>query len=161
MIRSHHIIIPLLYAAVALALSSCESEKMTTVSSQEEQISKWVTNTYADFDVVYYEHCVRVVLQSGAPDILVGSGDHVRAFIEGYIFNNGPGAKFCSDTLDFEAGRGNLVRGLDDGVIGAGRKEVSYVVFSTKYGYYDEIVGVVPAMSPLIFKVEILDIDGK
>ncbi len=161
MIRSRHIVLPLLFAALILALPSCESEKMTTVTSQEDQISKWVTNTYADFDKVYYDHCVRIVLQNGEPDVIVGSGDLVRAFIEGYIFNNGPGAEFCSDTLDFEAGRGNLIRGLDDGVIGAGKKEVSYVVFSTKYGYYDEIVGVVPAMSPLIFKVEILDIDGK
>ena len=55
-------------------------------------------------------------------------------------------------------GKGKLLKGLDSGLIGVQAGETCVILFSAKYGYYDETVGVVPAMSPLLFTVTVNDI---
>lgn len=146
-------------AASAVLLSvSCESEKMATVSSQEAAIDNYVKNSLKDCPVYYYDSGLRVVTVEGDPHTIVAAGDQVTAGIEGHIFSNGPGAVFVSDTLNFTAGSGQFMKGLDDGFIGAAKGEVSYVILTAKYGFYDDIVGIVPPMSPLLYKIEIFDI---
>lgn len=143
--------------SVAL-LVSCESEKMATVSSQEAAIDNYVKGSLKDCPVFYYDSGLRAVTVEGDSHTVIAPGDQVTAGIEGHIFSNGPGAVFVSDTLNFTAGTGRFMKGLDNGFIGAARGEVSYVILTTQYGFYDEIVGIVPAMSPLLYKIEIFDI---
>lgn len=149
----------LLILTVALmAASSCESEKMITNANQEEAIEKYITETMQEHQSVRYGNSTRIIIAAGDGENFVESGDNVTAVMDGRIFSNGPGTSFCYDTLSFIAGSGRFVAGLDPALVGASKGETSYIVFSTKYGFYDETVGVVPPMSPLLYIVEILDI---
>lgn len=159
MIRKFSIIAIVILAA--LPAVSCQSEKMTTVANQEASIDKYLEVQARDCQIVYGDHWARIVNTAGDSTSFVQGGDVVTAFIEGYVFSNGPSVLFCSDTLVFTAGSGRFIPGLDNGLMGASLKEKSMIVFSAKYGFYDEIVGVVPPMSPLIYSVEILAIDKK
>ena len=144
--------------AVLLLTVSCESEKMTTNANQEEAIEKYITETMQAYESVRYGNSTRIIISRGDEGNIVESGDLVTAVLEGRIFSNGPGKSFCYDTISFNAGSGYFVDGLDPAIIGAAEGETSYIVFATKYGFYDEVVGVVPPMSPLLYIVEILDI---
>lgn len=145
-------------AAALLGAVSCESEKMATNASQEEAIETYITQTMQEYASVRYANSTRIIISRGDEENFVEEGNQVRAVIEGRIFSNGPGTSFCYDTLSFTAGSGRFVAGLDPAIIGASKGETSYIVFSSKYGFYDETVGVVPPMSPLLYIVEILDI---
>lgn len=147
----------ILFAALALTLASCESEKALELVNQEAAIDKYITARYADNTIVRNEGANRVVLTAGAGAELA-AGDTVDMQLDGYVFNNGPGTQFLSENVRSVVGKGKLLKGLDSGLIGVQAGEQSLILFSAKYGYYDESVGVVPAMSPLIFTVVVNEI---
>lgn len=147
----------ILFAALALALASCESEKALELVNQEAAIDKYISARYADNTIVRNEGANRVVLTAGTGAELA-AGDTVDMQLDGYVFSNGPGTQFLSENVRCAVGKGKLLKGLDSGLIGVQAGEQSLILFSAKYGYYDESVGVVPAMSPLIFTVVVNEI---
>lgn len=147
----------LIAAAVMLLFPSCESDKATTVATQESNIDKYISGTHAERDVYRIDGSNRIVLTYGVNDTLF-VGDTAKLALEGYIFNTSPTTQFCIDTVSAVIGSGYLVSGLDNGLRGALLNEECYVIFSAKYGFYDKSVGIVPAMSALAYKVNVLNI---
>lgn len=141
----------------ALALVSCESEKALELVNQEAAIDKYITAKYADNTIVRNDGANRVVVTAGTGAELA-AGDTVRMQLDGYVFSNGPGTQFLSENIRTVVGKGKLLKGLDLGLIGVQAGESSVILFSAKYGYYDESVGVVPSMSPLLFTVVVNEI---
>ncbi|MBQ7639593.1 MAG: FKBP-type peptidyl-prolyl cis-trans isomerase [Bacteroidales bacterium] len=144
----------ILLALFALALVSCESEKALELVNQEAAIDKYITAKYADNTIVRNDGANRVVLTPGSGAEL-SAGDTVDMQLDGYVFSNGPGTQFLSENVRSVVGKGKLLKGLDSGLIGVQAGEASVILFSAKYGYYDETVGVVPPMSPLLFTVTV------
>ena len=147
----------LLLVLSALALVSCESEKALELVNQEESIDKYITARYADNTIVRNEGANRVVITPGSGAELA-VGDTVDMQLDGYVFSNGPGTQYLSENVRSVVGKGKLLKGLDNGLIGVQAGEQSVILFSAKYGYYDESVGVVPPMSPLIFAVTVYQV---
>lgn len=145
-----------LFALLLFALS-CESEKALEVVNQEAAIDKYITTSFADNAVVRNDGANRVILTEGT-GVQAAAGDTVEMQLTGYVFNSAPGDQFLSERVRTVVGKGKLLPGLDRGLIGVTQGEGCLVLFSAKYGYYDESVGVVPPMSALCFDVLVLDI---
>lgn len=143
-------------AAMGLLLS-CESQKATTIATQESSIDKYIQNSHAERDVYRIEGSNRIVLTYGERDTIV-VGDTATLALQGFIFTSSPSTQFCEDTVSAVIGSGYLVSGLDNGLRGALLGEECYVIFSAKYGFYDKAVGMVPAMSALSYKVTVLNV---
>ena len=149
----------LIAASLVIALcAGCESEKQTTIASQETAIENWITSKHSGKDVYRNGGSNRVVVILGERDS-IAAGDIVTMSLDGYVFSSGPSTQFCSETVTTAVGSGNLVSGLDNGLIGAMAGEECYVVFNASYGFYDETIGAIPPMSALVYYIKVFDIE--
>jgi len=57
-----------------------------------------------------------------------------------------------------ELGKTTLLNGVELGLRGVKSGEHCYIVFSSRFGYGNKIVGIVPKYSPLIFEVWIKEV---
>ena len=55
----------------------------------------------------------------------------------------------------------NLVEGLRRGLKGVRPSEECYIIFPARYGMGDKAAGTIPAGSPLIYRVWVIDIENK
>lgn len=156
--RFHGIIITVIALA---ALTACEGESALAVLNQEDAIEKFITNKYADYEVVRNGGSNRVVLTPGIAVDSAAVGDSVTVLVDGYVFNNGPSLQFLSDSTTLMIGGHDVLEGLSNGLKGVLPGEESYIIFSAKYGYYNAAVGIVPPMSPLMFHTLVTDIKKK
>ena len=158
--KSGHITAPLiaLAAALLLASASCQSDNAISLVNQEDAIEKYISSKYADYPVTRQEGANRVTVIEGDGTVVAAPGDSIYMNIEGYVFTNSPSTRFLSDELTVELGPRDLVEGLEKGLTGVAEGEECYIFFSAKYGYYDSSVGIVPPMSALMYRVNILEI---
>lgn len=148
----------LLCAALTLPVAlSCESEKALELVNQEAAIDKYITGTYPDNTVARNDGANRVILTEGS-GVEAAAGDTVEVQLTGYVFTSAPATQYLSEQVRTVVGKGKLLPGLDRGLTGVRKGESALIIFSAKYGYYDEAVGVVPAMSALCFDALVLDI---
>jgi len=142
----------------AVLLCSCQNQKVNTVTSQEASIDSYITKSHEGKEVYRNNGSNRVVLVYGEGDSIV-VGDKAKLQLKGYIFSSGPGTQFCDTTVTRTIGSGELISGLDNGLVGAKEGENSYIIFSAKYGFYDKSVGIVPSLSPLLYDVTVISIE--
>lgn len=145
-------------AAFAVAAVSCSSQKAETISSQEASIDSYIEKSHSEREVHRDGGSNRIVMVLGEGEGIV-AGDRTTVGLKGHIFSNGPGTLFYDDTVTVKIGAGEVISGLDTGLRGARAGEQCYIVFSAKYGFYDKAVGIVPAMSPLLYEAEIISIE--
>ncbi|MDD2594998.1 MAG: FKBP-type peptidyl-prolyl cis-trans isomerase [Bacteroidales bacterium] len=143
---------------LVLVVTSCESDKELTLVNQEESIDSYISKSLMQYEVVRSNGSNRVIIVPGEDAYTVAKGDSIKMYYEGFVFNGGPATQFVSDSIVVAVGKGDLIKGLDDGLTGAKRGEESYIIFSARYGFYDEEVGIVPAMSPLMYHTLIVDV---
>ncbi len=136
--------------AIAILSSCIEDSNAETATKQEETIDSFLTTRYADSTVVNNKGVNRIILLAGDGDI-AEVGDSVAFDYTGYIFSSGLGEQFTTGSSSARLGRGELIKGLEYGLEGMKKGENSYVLFSTRYGFYDEPTGTVPTLSPLIY----------
>ncbi|MBR5735863.1 MAG: FKBP-type peptidyl-prolyl cis-trans isomerase [Bacteroidales bacterium] len=152
----------LIFASLAIAIvsvSACTLEdKISLCVTQEENIESYIANKYADSTVVVSEHGIsRVVMVHGIGNP-AQAGDSVLFSYQGYTFENGPGNQFAEGTVKSRLGNGSLLSGLDEGMAGMMRGEEAYIIFSARYGFFDQAAGSVVPMTPLIYYVKLEDI---
>jgi FKBP-type peptidyl-prolyl cis-trans isomerase len=162
---------------VGFSVYSCTSEdEQTTLTTEIDAIDTYV-NTFIDAgnNVTINGGSSRIVKTEGSGNV-VEKGDSVYFNYAGYIFSSGLGTIFdtnidsLSSVLGIDvynrgfdngkvvAGKGELVKGLDLGIIGAKEGEYSYIVFPSDLGYGNTTNGIIPKMSSLIYEIWILDI---
>lgn len=151
----------MLLAVLSVVLVSCETENALKVISQEEDIDRYISSTFAENEVVRNNGSNRVIIQDGMPQIKVAGGDSVTVMIEGYIFDKRPSNIFYSDSVTVKVSRSNLVEGLYNGLVGASLYEESLIIFSAEYGFYNNQIGIIPTMSALAYNVLVTDIKKK
>jgi len=142
-------------AAVLLLSCSCESEVREANINQNKYIDDFITKRYADKEIVRYEGVVRVVLvDSLAGPAAIEPGDSAYLYLAGYIFGkDGPESRFTVDSGMVRVGKGDLIAGLDRGLIGARLGEESLIIFPSRFGYGKKTVGLVPENSALLFNL--------
>jgi FKBP-type peptidyl-prolyl cis-trans isomerase len=99
-------------------------------------------------------------------DVVLGSGEAVE---EGdtvsvhYIGTLQNGQQFDNsyvkgDTFTFEVGKGEVIKGWDQGLVGMKEGGQRILVVPASLAYGNTVVGPIPANSTLIFSVELVDI---
>ena len=144
--------------AGAVLTVACSTDKQTTLLQQEENIDKYILSKYPECEVVRSNGSNRVIVTPGEGQMTVADGDSTYVTLEGRVFNTSPGIVFYSDELTVKASRDDLMTGLYNGLVGMTRGEEAYIFFSAKYGFDDNIIGVVPSLSAIMFHVNVRDI---
>lgn len=141
----------LIMSIVVLAVS-CESEYQTTLVDQESFIDKYITSQFADNTVIRNEGVNRVIIKEGNGQT-IEKGDRVSFYYAGYVLTaQGPSLLFTTDQATVTIGEGDLIKGLDIGLVGARNGEESLLIFTADYGYGRNSVNLVPEASALLFQ---------
>lgn len=106
---------------------------------------------------------LRILTVKGGNGKKVAKGDKVKMhFTVGYI----DGGIFYS-TLDnnvpfeFVTGKGEVIEGLDDAIIGMNEGDVKLIIVPFRLAYGDQRYGEIPPFSTLVFEVEIISANAK
>lgn len=99
------------------------------------------------------------VLKQGAGETAT-SGDEITVHYTGYLLD---GTKFDSSIdrgqpFSFILGKGQVIKGWDQGLLGANIGEKLKLTIPPSLGYGAKSIGPIPANSTLIFEVEVLGI---
>jgi FKBP-type peptidyl-prolyl cis-trans isomerase 2 len=141
--------------STAALAAGCETEVREANINQEQYINDYIEKNYADYEVVRNQGSNRIVLADtlkGVPAI--EKGDSSYLYLVGFIFGqNGPQGYFVQDSGMFRVGTGDLIQGLDRGLIGAHLGEEALVLFPAQLGYGNQAVGLVPENTALMFDV--------
>lgn len=169
--------------ALCLFIVSC-SKADTGYESQVTSIQEYVAGQMEenpDFTAAYNGDVVRLTVLQGEGNTVTENG-LVKMFYAGYIFNNGisssslfatnhkataQSAGWVLSGIDYEEGcvvdlsDKKLIEGLRRGLVGVRPSEECYIIFPAEYGMGDKAVGTIPAGSPLIYRVWVIDIENK
>ena len=170
--------------ALCLVLTSCSKADDNNYESQIESITKYVSGQLEEnpeFTAEYSGDIVRLTVQQGEGDAVAENG-LVKMFYAGYVFSNGISSSMLFATnhlstaqsagwvlsgIDYENGAvvdlsdKKLVEGLRRGLKGVRPSEECYIIFPAKFGMGDKTAGTIPAGSPLIYRVWVIDIENK
>lgn len=170
-------------AALCLMLVSC-SKADNNYESQVESIREYVSKqmeSNPDYTAQYDGDIVRLTVQQGEGAAVSGNG-LVKMFYAGYVFNKGfsssslfatnhrstaQSAGWVLSGIDYEDGAvvdlsdKKLVEGLRRGLKGVLPSEECYIIFPAKFGMGDKNTGTIPAGSPLIYRVWVIDVENK
>lgn len=146
--------------AAALLADACQTDVREALINQEKYIDDYINNNFPDNEV-FRDHGVnRVVLVDtlqGVPAI--EKGDSTYLYFAGFILSqNGPTSEFVRDSGMFRIGSGDLIPGIDRGLVGAHLGEESLLLFSARHGYGNQAVGLVPENTALLFDVFVAQI---
>jgi len=159
-------------ASLVFVMWGCtKQDRETTIANEIKAIDTYTTSMSASAKaVVINDGSTRIVMKEGTGEP-ASAGDSVYFKYAAYIFSNGPSTIFdtnldsLASTLGIEIrnrgfdigsciiGQGELIRGLDTGLIGSKTGEYSYVVFPSSLGFGNIKVGIVPKMTSLIYEV--------
>ena len=166
---------------LCLSLSSCIKEKLeNTYSNQEAKIDQYVEKNRGENRVVYNEGSTRLVTKEGEGEELTSSGS-IAFYYAGYTFsgsispsnlfatNHAATAESASwtltdeqdDILTINLSEYKLIPGLKAGLVGVKGGEECQILFSGKYGFGDESVGIVPANTALVYKIWVESISNE
>ena len=136
-------------------LASCETEVREAIVNQEKYIDDYIQKNFEDFEVIRNQGVNSIILVDtllGAPAI--EKGDSTFLFLAGHIFEQkGPTIQSVRDSGMFRIGTGDLIPGLDRGLVGAHLGERRLIIFTSKYGYGENAVGLVDENTALLFEV--------
>jgi len=109
-----------------------------------------------------------VIVEQGNVDLSpVKKGDKIEVHYTGRL--NGPNGKKFDSSLDrnepfgFTAGQGEVIKGWDEGLLGASLGQELALTIKSEWAYGDRAVSgnLIPANSTLWFKCKIMSINGK
>ena len=173
----------ILSLTVIAFLAVCCSKADAGYSSQAEAINKYVDaqiNAHPEYTVEWSGDIARLTVTQGEGASLA-EGGLVKLFYAGYVFSNGvnAGSLFATNQPDIAAAAHwnltggdlesgavldlsdkNLLEGLRKGLKGVKPGEECYIIFPSRYGMGDKVAGTIPAGSPLIYRIWVIDIEN-
>lgn len=160
---------PLLILAALFLMYSCASEKEAKIISQEANIDSYISRQFKDSLVIRNSGSNRIVLFRDVAADSLAFGDSLYLYYAGYVFTSGPSTIFATNVEsladkfkitnpDFSPKKilftqDSMIPGLVNGLIGAREGEHSIIIFSAKYGFYDDKVYNIPQLSALLYEV--------
>ena len=142
-----------LFALLMIGLICTGCEKETGWEKEQRILTGWLLehdiSTPATASGLYYIETFR----GSGPD--ADAGDEVRVKYRGYLLD---GTVFDSGIFKFVLGRGQVIRGWDEGInyMKEGSKATLIIPSSIGYGAYG--TSGIPGYSTLVFDVEVLDV---
>lgn len=175
--------VTLLVATLAL-LSCTKAEFKELVTRQESEIESYIAREFEENEVIFNDGVWRVILKHGGggqsgEGVSAAKGDSLVFNYVASIFRGSPSTIFDTSSYDigeeiglghdasyyvprrYLLGKGEMIEGLERGLIGVKKGELSLIFFSTKYGYGSLDGTLVPKESALLFEVEIVDVIKK
>ncbi|RIJ36673.1 FKBP-type peptidyl-prolyl cis-trans isomerase [Pontibacter oryzae] len=151
----------LLLLFVVVTFAACKDDDVDQRAKDDAQIQQYFQANNIDVNTVtktssglYYQK-----LEDGTGD-QVYRGDRVSVHYTGTLLN---GTKFDSsydrnEPFEFQIGVGNVIRGWDEGLqlMREGEKARLFIPSHLGYGSSNSIT--IPANSPLVFEIEVLEI---
>ena len=154
---------------LALTCFCTKQDEENQLTRQEKNIDAFINQQKKD-TVIYRGAASRVVLERGRGEgDTLAAGDWVHFYYYAYIFPPSAATLYSSNIPDIqsswplseapedfgenEVGVGRYIPGLDAGLIGMRLEEHALIICTSKYGYGNRQMGVVPKMSPLLFEV--------
>jgi hypothetical protein len=156
---------------VMILLFSCNSDRETTITSQEAKIDSYISSKFADSTIVRNNGSNRIVLERNiAADSLV-FGDSLHYYYAGYVFSSSPSSLFATNVesvaqhysfnltdSDFSVKKilfteNSMISGLVSGFQNVREGEHCIILFSAKYGFYNSKVYNIPKLSALAYEV--------
>ena len=162
-----------LLAAAALLSSCAKEDKELTVADQEAAIETYISRDFSDYRTVHRNGSNRIIIDStvlALPDSLE-YGDSLHFYYAGYIFTSSPSSLFSTNNEyvaqesgytvtapDFSVRRilfteDCMISGLVNGLYGVREGEHCILLFSAKYGFYDDYVYNIPKLSALAYEI--------
>ena len=133
----------LIVLLAALSLSACEKELENTAISQDEKIDSFLQSKYAESTVVFQNGVNRILLEAGDSTAFAAVGDKVSFSYVAYPFSSSIESNpFAAGEYTAVLGKGEMIKGLDYGIVGMCPGERSYILFSCKYAYGATVAGV-------------------
>ncbi|OKL38942.1 FKBP-type peptidyl-prolyl cis-trans isomerase [Pontibacter flavimaris] len=151
----------LLLLVVILGFAACKKDNTPQKEKDDKQIQQYFQANGIDPATVtktssglYYQQ-----LEAGAGD-KVFPGDVVSVHYTGTLLN---GTKFDSSVdrgkpFEFKVGVGGVIAGWDEGLPYMREGEKARLFIPSHLGYGRQNSGPIPANSPLVFEIEVLDI---
>lgn len=171
---TRNVLIYLAMTAAAVLLSSCTKEdKELTIADQEAAIETYISQNFQDYKTVHRNGTNRIIIDStvlALPDSLE-YGDSLHFYYAGYIFTSSPSSLFSTnnETVAEENGysvtdpdfsirkilfsEDCMISGLVNGLYGVREGEHCILLFSAKYGFYDDYVYNIPKLSALAYEI--------
>lgn len=157
--RLSRLLTPLL--ALVLPLAGCGDDDETTAPSSGD--TTVATTTFApalgiDVSAAGWTRTAsglhyRTLAAAPATAATVANGQRVSVRYTGWLAN---GTQFESSTHTFTLGRGEVIAGWDQGIVGMRLGERRQLVIPPSLGYGNRANGPIPASSVLVFNVEVL-----
>eukprot|EP01128_Nolandella_sp_AFSM9_P002356 TRINITY_DN12721_c0_g1_i1.p1 TRINITY_DN12721_c0_g1~~TRINITY_DN12721_c0_g1_i1.p1 ORF type:complete len:127 (+),score=37.26 TRINITY_DN12721_c0_g1_i1:51-431(+) len=118
-----------------------------------------LTATQAQIDEALAKGYIKVIISEGDDAERPSPGSDCQLhytgnLVDGTIFDS---SRAKGRPFNFELGKGQVIKGWDEGVATMALGERAMLVISPKFGYGKRKVSVIPANSVLIFDVELLD----
>ena len=171
-----------LIAAVFLAV--CCGKDDAGYSNQVTDINNYIDSqleSHPEYTVERDGDIARLTVVQGEGGALAADG-LVKLFYAGYVFKNGvsAGNLFATNQADIARSAGwqltgvdyesgtvldlkdkSVLEGLRKGLRGVKPGEECYVMFPARYGNGNKIAGTIPAGSPLIYRIWVIDIENE
>ncbi len=167
--RSSRLLAPLFALALtpvlALPLAGCGSGADATAPSPSPTATTIETTTFApslgiDLSAAGWTKTasglyIRTLSSPAATAAAVAAGQSVSVRYTGWLAN---GTQFDAGTIPFTLGRGQVIAGWDQGIVGmrVGERRRLLIPPSLGYGAQAQGKGLIPANSVLVFDVELL-----
>lgn len=165
-------------ASAAALLSCSKEEKELTIADQEAAIETYINQNFQQYNIVRRGGSNRIVVDTTVVDAAdsLEYGDSLYFYYAGYVFTSSPSALFSTNNeyLATESGysltsqdfsvrkvlfsKGSMIKGLENGLYGVKDGEHCVILFSAKYGFYDDYVYNIPKLSALAFEIWVEDV---
>ena len=180
--KMKHRISALALLAITILSASCVKQKLeTTYNSQEDKIDQYIEkNRIVSGDtlrVVYNEGAARLVTKEGEGPELTQNGN-IAFYYAGYTFNGSFSASNLFVTnhqataeqagwnltdadyqiYEISMNDAKLTQGLRDGLLGVKAGEECEIIFSGKYGFGNDVFGIIPANSAQLWKIWVVGV---
>lgn len=171
----------------SFVFSACSNEQITA-NNEEQLIATFYHNTIADttgkinvIDSVISDGIIKLSITAGN-DSSIEQGDSVYFYYIGRVLNSSNISEIWDTTNVFAtnidsvaikcglagmigqseeqgiAGKNHYIKGLDIGLTMMNEQEEAFLLFPSKLAYGNNLVGTIPANSPLIFQIKITKI---
>ena len=163
--------------------SACVKEKLETIySRQETQIDAYLTKNSVvgedTLDIVYNNGSARLIKIEGHGEELTENGV-ILFYYAGYVFTSSPSILFDTnheetatnerfdvtdpdfELLEIDMKDSRLLEGVRNGLIGVKAGEECEILFNGKYGFGNEVFGIIPANSALLYKIWVVGVSNE
>ncbi len=148
----------LAFATIALVFSACSNQK--NLSPEQKNIRKYLKENHLKKAKPTASGLYYIEIKKGT-GVQAKKGDKVKVNYIGKLLN---GKKFDSsydrnEPFEFTLGVGQVIKGWDEGIAMMKKGGKAILIIPSKLAYGSrEIQGVIPANSPLVFEVELVDV---